>query len=351
MAQRIFLAFILCFNFSVGFCGEAAKAVLVTGGAGYIGTQTCKALTDAGFFPIVYDNLSVGHQEGLKWGVLVRGDLFDRKKLIEAIDKYHPVAVVHVAAFKAVGESVKDPAKYYMNNVCGSLQLLDVMREKGVKKIIFSSTAATYGSPSKLEPIVETDPCQPINPYGTSKWMVEKILEDFRHAYGIEFVALRYFNVAGADLKGECGERGSSPQNLVPIVLQVAAEKRKELEIFGKDYPTEDGTAIRDYIHVVDIADAHVKGLQYLLEGKPSVILNLGTGKGASVQQVVDLARKITHKAIPVKEAPRRAGDPAILTADAHRAKELLGWEPKHSDLETIIESEWKWSQSLQNAH
>jgi UDP-glucose-4-epimerase GalE len=321
----------------------AIPSVLVTGGAGYIGTQTCKALMEAGYLPIVYDNLSHGHAQVVEWGILEIGDISDRKKLYQVIDKYHPVAVVHCAAFKAVGESVKDPAKYYLNNVCGSVALLDVMREKGLNKIIFSSTATLYGQVSKFCPIKETDPCHPINPYGNSKWMVEKMIQDFNQAYGLQYVILRYFNVAGADLKSQCGERGSVPQNLIPIVLKVASKKQNELQIFGTDYPTPDGTAIRDYIHVVDLADAHVKALQYLLKANPSAIINLGTGKGFSVKEVVETARLVTKQAIPVKEGPRRAGDPAFLTADDELAKKLLGWEPKHSDLKTIIESEWNW--------
>lgn len=347
MSIRIIQLFILFFNLSLVWSNEPSNAVLVTGGAGYIGTQTCKALQEAGFFPVVYDNLSRGYIESTQWGVFVKGDISDGKKLAEVIDEYHPIAVVHVAAFKAVGESVKDPAKYYFNNLCGSLVLLDVMREKGLKKIIFSSTAATYGMPEGSFPIKESAVCQPINPYGNSKWMVEKILGDFKEAYSFQYVILRYFNVAGADLKGECGERGDSPQNLIPIVLQVASQKRKGLQVFGNDYATPDGTAIRDYIHVVDLADAHVKALKYLLQDKPSVTLNLGSGKGASVREVVDAVKKITNKPIPINDAPRRAGDPPYLTADPGLAKELLGWEPKYSDLETIIESERNWNENL----
>lgn len=335
--------FSLCLLFQGIFIWGESKTVLVTGGAGYIGTQTCKALKEAGFFPVVYDNLVNGHAEAVHWGVLEVGDIADRKRLSETIEKYHPIAAIHFAAYKAVGESVKDPAKYYLNNVCGSVALLDVLREKNVKKIIFSSTASLYGNTTGEALLKESDPSQPINPYATTKWMVEKILADFQQAYGLEYVALRYFNVAGADLKKECGELGTIPHNLVPIVLQVAADKRKELEVFGQDYPSKDGTPIRDYIHVVDLADAHVKALQYLLEGKPSVVLNLGTGQGATVRDVVDAARKVTKRPIPVKDVPRRFGDPFFLVADASLANELLKWKPKHSDLETIIESEWKW--------
>lgn len=345
MFIRIFLVAILIFNFFPGWGKDGIDAVLVTGGSGYIGTQICKALKEAGFLPIAYDNLSSGHAEAVKWGILEIGDLSDREKLNQIIDKYHPIAVIHLAAFKRVRESVEDPAKYYLNNVCGSLILLDVMREKNLNKIIFSSTATLYGEVSKFCPIKETDPCQPINPYGTSKWMVEKMIQDFNQAYGLQYVILRYFNVAGADLKSECGERSSVPQNLIPIVLQVASKKQEELQIFGTDYPTPDGTAIRDYIHVVDLADAHIKALHYLLKENPNAIINLGTGKGSSVKEIIEMALAVTKREIRVKNVSRHAGDPAFLTADNELAKKLLKWEPKHSDLRTIIESEWNWIQ------
>lgn len=326
---------------------QPSKCVLVTGGAGYIGTQICKNLNEAGFCPIAYDNLSNGHSESVKWGVFEKGDISDKKRLCEVIDKYHPLAVIHMAAFKAVGESSIDPLKFYANNVGGSTVLLEAMRDKKIDKIIFSSSAATYGLLPTSDPLKETDPCCPISPYGSSKLMVEKILSDCDKAYRIRYVSLRYFNVAGADLKGECGERGTLPQNLIPIILQVASQKRKVLEIFGNDYPTRDGTAIRDYVHVVDLADAHVRALLYLMENKPSIILNLGTGRGASVREVIDVARFVTKQPIPVRDVPRRPGDPAFLTADFKLAKECLGWEPKHSDLSSIIQSEWNWNLSL----
>ncbi len=346
MRKMTFLFFSGLLSISLGWSAEVSQTILVTGGAGYIGTQTCKALEEAGFVPIIYDNFSRSQNVGLHWGVVEKGDIADRKRLTEVIDKYRPVAVVHFAGFKAVGESIQDPVKYYLNNLCGSVVLLDVMKEKGMNKIIFSSTGSAYGIAEAGKPFQEDQRCDPINPYGTSKWMVEKILNDFKLAYGFHYVIFRYFNVAGADLKGKCGERGTTPHNLIPIILQVASEKRKELEVFGSDYPTPDGTAIRDYIHVVDIADAHVKALRYLLLEKPSVTLNLGTGSGASVSQVVSIARTITKKEIPIRIVPRRMGDPPSMTADNHLARELLNWEPKNSDLKTIIESEWKWNQS-----
>lgn len=351
MRIKIILLLVHLCVFSFGWTARPNNYVLVTGGAGYIGTQTCKALKEAGFSPIIYDNLSRAYDANLKWGVLIEGDISDRQKLGKVIDQYHPIAVVHVAGLKAVGESVRDPAKYYLNNVCGSAILLDVMREKGVKKIIFSSTAAIYGPADGHSPFKEHQVCEPINPYGTSKWMVEKMIDDFEKAYGFEYVIFRYFNVAGADLEKKCGERNSIPNNLIPIILQVAEGIRKELEVYGTDYPTSDGTAIRDYIHVMDLADAHVKALKYLLQEKPSVILNLGTGKGASVKEVIEMAKEITGKPIPSKLVPRRIGDPPSLTADAELARELLGWEPKHSNLKTIIESEWNWNKTLRKGN
>lgn len=324
-----------------------AATVLVTGGAGYIGTQVCKNLSEAGFQPVVYDNLSNGHEEGVKWGVFEKGDISDKKRLYEVIDKHHPLAVVHLAAFKSVGESSKDPLKYYSNNVGGSIALLEAMKEKKIQRIIFSSSAATYGQPPTTEPLKESDMADPINPYGDTKLMVERMLAACDKAHGIHFVSLRYFNVAGADLDCKCGERGASPQNLVPIILQVAQQKRKQLEILGTDYPTRDGTCIRDYVHVVDLADAHVKALQYLLAGNPSIILNLGTRSGASVKEVLQIAREVTQLPIPAQESKRRPGDPAFLTADNQLARETLGWEPTHSDLKTIIGSEWRWLQKL----
>jgi len=325
---------------------EHHKRVLVTGGAGYIGTQTCKQLAKAGYSPVVYDNLINGHAESVQWGVLEEGDIGDRARLLEVLEKHQPIAVIHLAALKAVGESIKEPGKYYQNNVCGTLNLLDTLREKGIDKIVFSSTAAVYGTPSTFSPIQENARLDPINPYGQSKHMVERILADYRTAYGLEYVALRYFNAAGADLHLECGEHSKYPKNLIPIVLQVAKGEREFLEIYGTDYPTPDGTAIRDYIHVVDLANAHILALDYLLVGGPSVTLNLGTGVGVSVREVVDAVEEITGHPIPFKEASRREGDPAYLTADASLAKEVLGWVPKHSDLKTIIETEWLWKKA-----
>ena len=340
-----------CFVFFLLFCSaciaEERQTILVTGGAGYIGTQTCKALVESGYFPVIFDNLSHGYKEAVKWGVLEVGDISDRKRLGEVIDKYHPAAVIHFAALKLVGESVEDPAKYYLNNVCGSIVMLDLLREKGVKKIIFSSSATTYDSTTN-DPISEQRSQNALNPYGRTKWMVEKVLNDFHDAYGFQYVIFRYFNVAGADLEGECGERGDEPCNLIPIVLQVADRRRQQLEIFGTDYATKDGSCIRDFVHVVDLADAHVRALDYLFLGNLSVSLNLGSGKGISVKEIIDYARKVTSRSILATVAHRRIGDPSILIAESRLAQTLLGWEPKYSDPKTIIETEWLWMQKLQ---
>ncbi|MBS0620170.1 MAG: UDP-glucose 4-epimerase GalE [Verrucomicrobia bacterium] len=318
----------------------SANAVLVTGGAGYIGKQTCKCLTEAGYFPVSYD---IREEGDVKWGVQEQGDIADRARLEEVIDKYHPIAVIHLAALKAVGESVSDPAKYYFGNVAGSLILIDVMRKKGIDKMIFSSTATIYGQIEDSILLKETLIPSPINPYGFSKLMIEQMLADFDRAYGTSYVVFRYFNAAGADLDGECGEEGEGVANLIPIALQVLSGKRPYLSILGTDYPTPDGTPVRDYVHVVDIARAHVKGLEYLLEGKPSVTLNIGTGRGYSVKEVITTLEEVSGQKIPQVIAPRRPGDPPYLIADAGLAKEVLGWEPLYSDLKTILESAWKW--------
>ncbi|MBS0652741.1 MAG: UDP-glucose 4-epimerase GalE [Verrucomicrobia bacterium] len=318
------------------------KAVLVTGGAGYIGSQTCKALRQAGYLPVAYDNLCNGHKELVKWGPLEVGDISDREKLKAVISQYSPIAVIHFAGLKAVGESVKDPAKYYFNNVYGSLVLLDTLKEMNIHNVIFSSTASVYGIP-ETPIITESTPVQPINTYGHTKAMVEQILKDFDKSYGIHFISLRYFNAAGADLDGEIGERGEEPKNLIPIALRVAAKQQKTLKILGTDFDTPDGTAIRDYIHVADLADAHVKALQYLLDGRPSAIMNLGTGNGISVKEVVSETKRVCGRLLPTELSPRREGDPPRLVADSSKAEQLLNWKPKHSNLKTIITTEWQW--------
>jgi len=337
----------LVFTFFHFLHGEEKKPfVLVTGGAGYIGSHTCKALHEAGFIPVTYDSLVVGKKEAVKWGPLVVGDLSDRKKLDAVLEEYQPVGVIHFAALTAVGESVTEPSKFYWNNVVGSLNLLDAVRDHHLAIFIFSSSAATYGIPLKSK-IDESCTLSPINPYGNTKWMVEKILQDFEQAYGIRYVSFRYFNAAGADLGGELGPHVKGATHLIPIVIQVGMKKRQILEIYGTDYPTSDGTAIRDYIHVSDLADAHVLALKYLLNGNKSMTLNLGTGHGYSVKEVVESAKKVMLCDIPHVYSARRAGDPPALIADAEKAKKLLGWEAKNSDLETLIRTAWEWHKNL----
>ncbi|MGD8263581.1 MAG: UDP-glucose 4-epimerase GalE, partial [Desulfobacterales bacterium] len=267
--------------------------ILVTGGAGYIGAHACKALSKTGYTPITYDNLVYGHRSAVKWGPLEEGDISDRQRLESVIDKYKPMAVMHFAAYAYVGESVDNPSKYYHNNVAGSLTLLETMRQCGIDKIIFSSTCATYGMPEQI-PITEDHPQNPINPYGRSKLMIEWMLDDFAHAYGLKYVSLRYFNAAGANPDAEIGENHDPETHLIPLVLDVALGRRNHLEIFGTDYDTTDGTCIRDYIHVTDLADAHLLALKYLLDGGQRNVFNLGNGNGFSVREVVAAALKIT---------------------------------------------------------
>lgn len=316
--------------------------VLVTGGAGYIGSHTCKALSRAGYLPITYDNLVYGHPEAVQWGPLVQGDINDRKQLEMAMRKFLPSAVMHFAAYAYVGESVKHPAKYYRNNVAGTLSLLESMKNCNIDKIIFSSTCATYGMPEQI-PIPESHPQNPINPYGRSKFMIEWVLQDFAAAYDLKFVSLRYFNAAGADPDVEIGEDHTPETHLIPIVLEVALGKINQLEIFGTDYDTHDGTCIRDYIHVSDLADAHLLALEYLIDGGQSDVFNLGNGDGFSVREVIASAMKITGRNIPCQETERRAGDPAALIGSSEKIKSKMGWEAVHNSLEAIIRTAWRW--------
>ncbi len=316
--------------------------ILVTGGAGYIGSHTCKALAAYGYTPVSYDSLVYGHKAAVKWGPFERGDLADRKRLSETFHRYEPIAVIHFAAFAYVGESIDNPGKYYVNNVSGTLNLLETMREFTCHKIIFSSTCATFGEPEKL-PITESTCQDPINPYGRSKLMIEQILKDYDTAYGIKHVALRYFNAAGADPDGEIGEDHTPETHLVPLAIHAALGRRKNIEIFGTDYDTPDGTAIRDYIHVTDLADAHVKSLKILQKHDHSDQFNLGTGIGTSVQEIVDMVARVSRKKIAVKYGQRRPGDPPALVADAARALKKLHWVPGYSDLETIVRTAWSW--------
>jgi UDP-arabinose 4-epimerase len=316
--------------------------VLVTGGAGYIGSHACKALERSGFLPITYDNLVYGHEWAVKWGPLEHGDLLDRTRLDEVISKYHPDAIVHFAAFAYVGESVTDPGKYYRNNVAGSLNLLEAARDHGIDQFVFSSTCATYGIPDKL-PITEDTPQNPINPYGASKLMVERMIADFGSAHGMRSVILRYFNAAGADPDNEIGEDHKPETHLIPLVLDAASGRRSNITIYGSDYDTSDGTCVRDYVHVADLADAHVKGLRALGGGSPSNVYNLGNSVGFSVRQVVAAVESVTGCKIDARLGERRAGDPAALVASADRARKELEWTPTYPSIEAIVADAWAW--------
>jgi len=316
--------------------------VLVTGGAGYIGSHACKALAKAGYEPVSYDNMVYGREELVKWGPLEVGDILDGERLKEVIDKYDPDACMHFAAFTYVGESVEDPAKYYRNNVLGTINLLEALRENGIKKLIFSSSAAVYGNPVKT-PIPDDHYLSPVNPYGETKRVMEGVMRDFGGAYGLKSASLRYFNASGADPEGESGELHDPETHLIPLVLQVAAGKREHITVFGDDYDTPDGTCVRDYIHVTDLADAHVRALEKLDEGDVTKAYNLGNGNGFSVLEVIETARKVTGHPIPAEIGPRRAGDPPMLVADSSRIKEELGWRPVYTDLEAIVQTAWEW--------
>ena len=316
--------------------------ILVTGGAGYIGSHTAKVLSRAGHAPVVLDNLSYGHEWAVKWGPFERGDLADTEFLASVFRRHRPEAVVHFAASTYVGESMSDPRKYFRNNTVNTLNLLDAMLDHGVASIVFSSTCATYGDPVRV-PIDETHPQAPVNPYGQSKLAVEQILRWYGHAYGLRSVALRYFNASGADPEGEIGEVHDPETHLIPLVIEAALGRRPAVSVFGTDYPTADGTAIRDYIHVVDLADAHLQAVEYLAGGGASVAMNLGTGSGHSVREVIETVERVGHRPVPRTDAPRRAGDPPQLVADARKAREVLGWEARVRDLQTIVEHAWRW--------
>jgi UDP-arabinose 4-epimerase len=319
------------------------RSVLVTGGAGYIGSHACKALARAGYLPIVYDNLSHGHEWAVKWGPFQRGDILDRARVDEVLSKYRPDAVMHFAAFAYVGESVTNPGKYYRNNVAGSLALLEAMRDFGTSRIVFSSSCATYGLPDRC-PISEDAPQRPINPYGASKLMVERMLADFGSAYGLVWTALRYFNAAGADTDCEIGEEHDPETHLMPLALDAAFGRRPHVTIFGTDYDTPDGTCIRDYIHVTDLAEAHVLALQ-ASEGGTSAAYNLGNGRGFSVREVINAVERVTRLNVPTVLGERRAGDPPMLVSSASAAHEMLGWQPRINELDDIVRTAWAWHQ------
>jgi UDP-arabinose 4-epimerase len=316
---------------------------LVTGGAGYVGSHATKALARAGFEPVVFDNLSTGHRWAVRWGKLAEGDLENPALLRRALADSGAEAVLHFAASIAVGESMTDPQKYFHNNVVNTLHLLDAMLECGVKNIVFSSSAAVYGNPETI-PIPEDHPLRPSSVYGDSKLIMEKAIRWYGEAYGLRWAALRYFNAAGADAEGELGEEHDPETHLIPLVIQAALGRRAHVEVFGTDYPTPDGTAIRDYIDVSDLAEAHVLALRSLMEGGQCLAMNLGTGQGHSVREVIAAVERVSKMKVPARDAARRAGDPPVLVADPARAAEVLGWKPRQSQLDTIVERAWKWS-------
>jgi UDP-glucose-4-epimerase GalE len=321
-----------------------SSTILVTGGAGYVGSHACKALRAAGYEPVTYDNLCRGHRWAVQWGPLEEGDLADSARLRAVIERHRPAAVMHFAALAYAGESVGAPLAYYHTNLAGTLSLLEVMHACGVRDLVFSSSCAVYGL-CALPKIPETAPCNPVSPYGFSKLGMERMIADCGTAWGLRAVALRYFNAAGADPDGTLGEAHDPETHLIPLVLQAAAGERQHIDVFGDDYPTPDGTCVRDYIHVADLADAHVRALQRLPERGTSRAYNLGTGQGYSVKQVVDAARKIAGRPIRAEFRGRRAGDPPWAVAEATLAGRELGWQPRFTSIEPILESAWRWMQ------
>jgi UDP-glucose-4-epimerase GalE len=318
------------------------KTVLVTGGAGFVGSHACKALSRAGHLPVTIDNLERGHERAVKWGPLERGDLRNENDLARVFEARRPWAVMHFAAYAYVGESASDPAKYYENNVGGSAKLLQACAAFGCRQIVFSSSCATYGVPERL-PLKEDAPQNPVNPYGYTKLVVERMLKEVEAAHGIRHVALRYFNAAGADPNGELGELHQPETHLIPLVLFAAMGREPSIKIFGNDYPTPDGTCVRDYVHVSDLADAHVAALNWLGAGKPSESFNLGNGLGFSVAEVVKSAKEVTKLSVRTEMSPRRPGDPPVLVSDSGKARELLGWIPNFPVLDQQILHAWTW--------
>jgi UDP-glucose-4-epimerase GalE len=323
--------------------------VLVTGGAGYIGSHTSKALSRFGYEPVVLDNFSTGHRWAVKWGPVIDGDLADATLIREMLIRYAVQAVIHFAASAYVGESLQEPRRYFRNNVANTLNLLEAMVDSGVRYIVFSSTCATYGVPNAV-PIAEEQLQIPINPYGESKRFVEKAMHWFGRAYGLGYVALRYFNAAGADPEGEIGEAHNPETHLMPAAIDAALGRRQWLDLYGTDYPTPDGTAIRDYIHVTDLAEAHVLALQYLFAGGTSVALNLGTGRGYSVREIIGAVGQVSGCRVLLRERVRRLGDPPVLVADPGKASRILDWRPRISGLHTIVETAWRWRAQQRDA-
>ncbi len=326
----------------------AGETVLVVGGAGYIGSHTCLDLANKGFKPVVFDNFSNGHREFVRWGPAEEGDIRDRAKLDDVLAKHKPAAILHFAALIEVGESVKDPVAFYENNVIGTLTLLAAAQSAGIKNFVFSSTCATYGLPQSV-PLDETHRQVPINPYGQTKYIVEQALSDYDKYTGFRSVVLRYFNAAGADFEGRIGEWHQPETHAIPLAIDAALGRREGFKVFGSDYETRDGTCVRDYIHVLDLADAHVRAVEYLLRGGESVALNLGTGTGTTVKELLSTIEDVSAKPFPVEYVGRREGDSHTLVANNDKAREVLGWVPQH-DLSQIIRSAWNWH-SKSNHH
>lgn len=318
--------------------------ILLVGGAGYIGAHACLDLSAKGFTPVVYDNLSKGHAGFVRWGVLEEGDIADRKRLDEVLAKHRPAAIVHFAALAEVGESVKDPLSFFETNVSGTINLLAAAQAASVDKVVFSSTCATYGIP-EATPMVETHRQQPINPYGQSKLMVERVLGELDRYSGLRSVSLRYFNAAGADPEGRIGEWHTPETHVIPLAIEAALGRRAAFRIFGSDYDTRDGTCVRDFVHVMDLADAHSRAVEYLLDGGHSIALNLGTGNGTTVRELLEAIERVAGRPVPTEYGDRREGDPPALVADNRLAGQVLGWQPSH-DLASIISTAWKWHSS-----
>ncbi|MFK5979030.1 MAG: UDP-glucose 4-epimerase GalE [Rhizobiaceae bacterium] len=330
---------------------KSKEVVFVTGGAGYIGSHVCKALAEEGYHPVVYDNMVQGHTYALKWGDHVVGDICDKTVLSEALNRYEPIAVIHFAALSLVGSSMVNPDKYYWNNVAGTMTILDAMRDVGINTIVFSSSAAVYGVPD-IVPIQESAPIKPINPYGRTKAFMEDIISDYSSAFGLNWSALRYFNAAGAaSSSAGIGEDHSPETHLIPLILDVAAQVRPRAKIFGDDYETPDGTCVRDYVHVLDLADAHVLAMQGLMSGMSSGPVNLGVGRGFSVMEVIETVRLVTGAEIKVEICERRPGDPPVLVADVSLAGERLGWKTKRPALSQMVEDAWTWHQKLRSVN